>query len=447
MHRFIPELAGHAVPRYTSYPTAAEFHDGVGAADQRRALARVRADRSVSLYVHIPYCHEICWYCGCNTGAIGRSDRLQAYVDALAMEIDLVSHRLAGAVTSVHFGGGSPNALSPDAFTALAVLLRDRFAIGDRAIWAAEIDPRHFSAEHARAFATAGVSRISVGAQTFAPHVQAKIGRLQPLRTIADAIGHARAAGIAHINLDLMYGLPGQTLDDIAATIATARTFHPDRVAMFGYAHLPRSLPRQRRIAHKALPDAEARFWQSALAHDLMVEAGYQAIGFDHFARTEDSLAIAAQSGRLRRNFQGFTDDQATVLVGLGASAISQFDTLLVQNEKHVGRYRLRVGNGALAGARGVVRRSDDRLRGELIERLLCDGDVDVATFAEAYGRNPADFNAAIRSLRRYADQGILTVSDYHVRLTPEGRPYARLAAAAFDDRRSSGDRRFSKAV
>jgi len=445
MHRYVPELARCAVPRYTSYPTAAEFHDGVGADAQCRALDRVGAGEPVSLYVHIPYCREICWYCGCNTGAVGREDRLRTYVDALMREIELVSARMKGLVSRIHFGGGSPNVLDPANFTALATGLRARFAVAADAEWAAEIDPRHFTAEHAAAFAAAGISRISVGVQTFAPHIQVRIGRLQPRRMVAQAIADARAAGIGRINLDLMYGLPGQSLEDIAATIATALTLAPDRIAMFGYAHLPAALPRQRRIDAATLPGAEARFWQSALAHDMLVEAGYQAIGFDHFARPRDTLAIAARAGRLRRNFQGFTDDQAHILIGVGASAISQYDDLLVQNEKHVGRYRLRVGNGLLPGVRGIVRRADDRLRAELIERLLCDSAIDVAAIAAARGRDLAALQPALDRVAALTRYGIAEFDGTRVRVTPQGAPYVRIVAAAFDVHRAAGS--FSKAV
>ncbi|WP_431471078.1 radical SAM protein [Sphingosinithalassobacter sp. LHW66-3] len=357
MHRYLPDLAAQSVPRYTSYPTAVAFAPGIGAAEQVAAQQAIAPGTPVSLYLHIPYCHEICWYCGCNTGATGRPDRVSAYRDALLREIETVGARVRGTAVSVHFGGGSPNALAPADWAEIAAGLRSAFDIAPHADWAAELDPRTLSATDAEAIAAAGIGRASLGAQTFAPHIQHRINRIQPFRTVAQAAADLRAAGVARINLDLMYGLPDQRLDDIAATVAQALTLRPDRVAMFGYAHMPRMLPRQRMIDSARLPDAEARFWQSALAHDLMLEAGYRAIGFDHFALPGDSIAQAAREGRLRRNFQGFTDDPATTVIGLGASAISQFDTLFVQNEKHSGRYRMLAGNGAPAGARARARR------------------------------------------------------------------------------------------
>lgn len=446
-HRFHADLAERAVPRYTSYPTAAEFHAGVGAREQAEALATVAPGTPVSLYLHIPFCHEICWYCGCNTGAIGRVDRIAAYRDALLREIETVGAQMRGRVVSVHFGGGSPNALPPGDLLAVAGALRNGFDLDPEAEWAAELDPRTLSADYAQALAAAGIRRASLGAQTFAPHVQKRINRIQPFRDVARAAHDLRAAGIARINLDLMYGLPGQSLDDIAATIALAQRIAPDRVAMFGYAHMPRMLPRQRMIDDAALPDAAARFWQSALAHDLLVEAGYQAIGFDHFARPEDGIAVAAREGRLRRNFQGFTDDPAAVVIGLGASAISQFDGLLVQNEKHVGRYRMLAGNGLLAGVRGVARTPEDRLRTEIIERLLCDGTVDAAAIAERHGRPASALAAALPPLEALAARGLIALDGLRVTVLAEGRPYARLAACAFDAYRAAPPQRFSRAV
>lgn len=447
IHRYFPELAGRSVPRYTSYPTAADLNDATGAEAQRSALTAIADDAPVSLYVHIPYCQSICWYCGCNTGLAGRADRIEAYRDALGREMDLVAPLVRGRVGQVHFGGGTPNVLDPVAFTALARRLGDAFAIPADAAWAVEIDPRCFTPAHAEAMAAAGVRRISIGAQSFAPRVQAKIGRIQPLRAVADAVAAARRAGIAGINLDLMYGLPAQTLDDVAATIQAARTLDPDRIALFGYAHMPRLLPRQRRIDESALPGAEARFWQSALGHDLLVEAGFVAIGFDHFARPDDSLARAHRQGALRRNFQGFTDDPADALVALGASAISGFPGAIVQNEKHVGSYRMRVANGMLAGVRGIERDSDDQLRATIIERLLCDGTVDAGAMAGAAGRAVETFDAALERLAPLVELGIVALAGRRVTIAPVGRPYARLAALVFDRYRSEAVQRFSRAI
>jgi oxygen-independent coproporphyrinogen-3 oxidase len=447
MAKYLPDLASRSVPRYTSYPTAAEFNDGVGPADQAAALAAIAPGAPVSLYVHIPYCREICWYCGCNTGPAGRPERQIRYLAALDREIELVAGRMKGEVVSIHFGGGSPNALAAADFVALVGRLRDRFSVSGALEIAVELDPRGLDAAYAVALARAGVTRVSLGVQTFAEHVQRRIGRVQPLAMIAAAVRDLRRAGLNHISFDLMYGLPGQTRDDLADTIAEALTLEPDRIAMFGYAHIPQMLPRQRAIDDADLPDAAERFAQSEIAHDMLTFAGFQAIGFDHFALPGDPLARAATEGRLRRNFQGFTDEPGEAIIGLGASAISQFPGLLVQNEKHEGRYRMRVTNDSLAGMRGIVRTPEDRMRADAIERLLCDGSVDLAAVAARHGRPPCSLSEVLPTLGDYAARGLVRIDSCRCELTEDGWPYARLIAACFDRFRAAPPANFSRAI
>ncbi|WP_322963936.1 oxygen-independent coproporphyrinogen III oxidase [Sphingomonas fuzhouensis] len=447
MARYHPDLAGAAVPRYTSYPTAVDFTPAVGAERQALALLGVGRDMPVSLYIHIPYCHEICWYCGCNTGAIGRAARLDDYVEALLAEIATVARLLDGRVGSVHFGGGSPNVLSPAQLHRIADAIRDQFGVDEAAEWAMEIDPRGFDAERAAAVAAIGIRRVSIGVQTFALPIQRAINRIQPYDRVAGVVDRLRGVGIRHINLDLMYGLPHQGLDDIAATIAAALQLRPSRVAMFGYAHVPAMLPRQRMIDAATLPDAEARFGQSALADRLMGEAGYRPIGFDHYALACDSLARAAAAGRLRRNFQGFTDDPAEAVIGLGASSISQFDGVIVQNEKHVGRYRAAVRDGRLAGVRGVVRTAEDRLRGAIIAHILCEGRVDLAAVCSDHEADLHILDGSVAALDALAARGIVARSGGQVVMAETDRCYRRLVAAAFDARRVSVRGRASVAV
>lgn len=447
MHRYLPDLARRSVPRYTSYPTAAEFRDTVGAGEQGAVLDAIAPGAPVSLYLHIPYCQEICWYCGCTTGAVGRPERLGVYVEALERELDMVARRMRGHVVSVHFGGGSPNALEGAQFVALCDRIRARFDTAKPLEIAAELDPRTLDRAYADALARAGVTRVSLGAQTFAPHVQARINRVQPYAMVAQAVADLRAAGIAAVNLDLMYGLPEQSEEDLRATLEQALTLAPDRIALFGYAHMPRMIARQRMIDDASLPDARTRFEQSALAHDLLVDAGWRAIGFDHFARPEDSLSRAAEEGRLRRNFQGFTDEPGEAIIGIGASSISQYDGLLVQNEKHVGRYRETIAAGHLPGVRGVARTDEDRVRAAMIERLLCDERLDIAAVARAHGRTAESFADTLPALQALAARGLVRVDGWEVRILPAGRPYARLAAVVFDQYRNAAADRFSKAV
>jgi oxygen-independent coproporphyrinogen III oxidase len=434
MNLYLPDLYERSVPRYTSYPTAVEFHDGIGVDDQAAALDAVPDDMPVSLYVHIPYCREICWYCGCNTGALGRADRIGPYVEAVDAEIDQVARRMRGRVVSIHFGGGSPNALPEDTLTALIARLRTAFATVARPEIAVELDPRLASPAYADALAHAGVTRASLGVQCFAPHVQAHINRIQPSALVAAAVRDLRAAGIAAINFDLLHGLPAQTVVDVEQTIAQALTMRPDRIALFGYAHHPRLLPRQRMIDAAMLPRGPERFVQAVRAHDLLVAAGYQPIGFDHFALPGDPLARAARAGRLRRNFQGFTDDPGEAVIGLGVSAISQFPDRLTQNEKHVGRYREGVLASRLATVRGVARSAEDRLLGDVIERLLCDRIVHLDTVAHRHGTTtePA-FGFARDRLSALAACGLITIDRGIVTLSDAAVPYMRVVASAFD--------------
>lgn len=422
MPTFHPDLAALPVPRYTSYPTAAQFHAGIGATEQARALAAVRDGAPVSLYLHIPFCRQICWYCGCNTG-VAASDRLRRYEKALLHEIATVAGLLKGRVVAINFGGGSPNALAAPVLARILAALRHDFDIAADAEIAMELDPRAIRPGDAAALAAAGVSRVSMGVQTFAPHVQALINRIQPFETIAAAVAEFRAAGINAINFDLMYGLPGQSVIDLSETIAQAISLKPDRVAVFGYAHMPSAISRQRMISDLDLPGPAARFAMSTTAHRLFTAAGYDAIGFDHFALPHDSMAVAARDQRLIRNFQGYATEAGTALIGLGATAISQFSGLIVQNEKHLGQWETAANAGHLTGTRGVVVNADDTQRSHVIERLLCDGLVEV----------PEPLADALPRLAPHAARGLVRLHGRQVAITPDGWPYARLIASAFD--------------
>lgn len=440
MWPYHPELLATPVPRYTSFPTAAEFGDDVGANDMATALAAVGADEPVSLYLHVPYCREICWYCGCNTGAANRTGRVQAYLQRLGEEIDLVAAQLGGRgrVQRIAWGGGSPNALPADDFDRLMLRLKRAFGLDDPVV-SIELDPRGFDARWASTLGINGVSRASLGVQTFAPHLQRAIGRVQPTRDIASAMAHLRGAGVGSINFDLMYGLPGQSADDLRDTLDQALAMRPERLAVFGYAHVPHLLPRQRLIDATALPGAAERFAQAALAHRHLTDAGYEAIGFDHFALPGDDIARAAREGRLRRNFQGFTEDPSEVLIGLGASAISAFPGALLQNEKNAGRYHLRIANGRLATARGVRRSLADRVTGAAIEQLLCAGSAEL--------RYLPGLAHARQRLAPFEQAGLIGWFQDRLVLRDGALPYARGIAAALDPYRADSQVRFSNAV
>lgn len=435
MWTYHPALLATPVPRYTSFPTAAEFAPGVTAGQARAALAATTCE--ISLYLHIPFCEKICWYCGCNTGAVNRRQRLTSYLDALHQEIALVAETLppAARVTHLAFGGGSPNAIAPREFVRLMDALVVGFRLADPVI-SIELDPRTLSDEWGAVLAGIGVSRASLGVQTFASHLQAAIGRVQPLEMIERSVRLLRRAGVSSLNFDLMYGLPGQTRGDLLDTLTLSTRFGADRIALFGYAHVPHLIPRQRQIDATALPGPEERFAMAAVGYEHLVAAGYCPVGFDHFALPDDPLARAALAGRLRRNFQGFTDDQAPVLVGLGASAISSFPELLVQNEKNSGRYRMLLSQPELPVSLGVFRSADDRRRGKVIEGLLCNGWAEIGSEL-----------AAQVDLQPFIEAGLCRFAGSTLMIASDGLPYARTIAARFDPYRAQSPTRFSSAV
>ena len=438
MWSYHPELLATPVPRYTSFPTAAEFTPGVGAEDFEQALGQLAGD--LSLYIHIPFCEKICWYCGCNTAAANRPQRLASYLDALHREIALVAAQVPEGVQvrRIAFGGGSPNALPPAEFVRLFDALVLHFAPGAPTI-SVELDPRTLTEAWVPVLRSIGATHASMGVQTFAPQLQEAIGRVQPLCMIDRGVRILRRAGIESLNFDLMYGLPGQSRTDLAESLTLTERFGADRVALFGYAHVPGLIPRQRRIDAHALPGPSERFAMAQAGWEHLTGAGYVPVGFDHFALPGDALAQAATAGRLHRNFQGFTEDAAGAVIGLGASAISSFPGLLAQNEKNSGRYRMLLSQDRLATALGHRRTRDDRRRGALIEQLLCSGRARV-------GRDLLE--AAWGRLAPYAEHGLLEVDAGGVLIVPpRALPYARSIAAAFDPYRAHDPQRFSSAV
>ena len=440
MWPYHPELLAGNVPRYTSYPTAAEFHGGIGAQDMAEALRAVGEDEAISLYIHIPYCQQICWYCGCNTGSAGKAQRLTSYLAALEAEIATIAEKLdgRGKVTNIAFGGGSPNAIAPVEFVRLVDRLLTMFSCASPEI-SVELDPRIFNTEWAAVLAHCGVARVSLGVQSFSDDIQRAIGRIQPKAMVEKCISQLRDSGISAINFDLMYGLPGQSADDLHATLDTTIKLAPSRIALFGYAHMPQLFPRQRRISDANLPAPRERFALAQLGFNRLTDAGYTAIGFDHFARADDSLAVAAQQGKVRRNFQGFTDDGCETMIGIGASAISHFPNSIIQNEKNPGRYRMLALSSHLSATRGVTRGPDDRRRGHLIKQLLCTG---------SSGAIPKDILEQVRpAFEPFMQNGLARMEADAVVVEPVGLPYSRAIASLFDGYRTAESTRFSLAV
>ena len=437
------------VPRYTSYPTAPHFHAGVTNQTYRDWLGGVAPDAGLSLYVHVPFCDRLCWFCGCHTKQVLRYDPIAAYLPAVHREIGTVSELLEGRGTAValHLGGGSPSMLAPIDLLALAERVRTMFATDARFEFSIEIDPNDMTADRYDGLAQAGVTRISVGLQDFDPKVQAAINRLQTFEQTRDVVEGMRARGVASANLDVLYGLPHQTVATVEQTVDQALSMRPDRIALFGYAHVPWMKTHQRMIDEAALPSAAERLQQSMAAAERIVGAGYVPIGIDHFALPTDRLAQAAASGDLHRNFQGYTTDAAPALLGFGASSIGSLPGGYVQNVTATGDYMRHIAQDGLAIARGIGLSGDDRLRGFTIERLMCD-------FAVSFGALRARFGAAaetvIDELRTsaLADRDELLVpSADGVVVSARGRPFVRAIAARFDAYLERGTARHSIAV
>ncbi len=431
-----------AVPRYTSYPTAPHFHAGIGPDDYCGWLAELPSDARLSLYLHVPFCQELCWYCGCHTTVARHYRPVAEYQRLLLQELDLIGAALGGrrTVGHIHFGGGTPTMLLPGDLRSLGERLRQRFEIRDAAEFAVEIDPRRLTRETVAALAAIGVNRASLGVQDVNPEVQRAINRWQPFAVVERAVDWLRAAGIRGINFDLMYGLPQQTTAGIGRSVEAALALRPSRLALFGYAHVPWMKRHQRLIDEASLPDASQRAAQFEVAATRLEEAGYVAIGLDHFALPDDSLAVAQEEGRLHRNFQGYTTDDAAALLGFGASAIGSLPQGYVQNAVPIPRYREAIRQGRLATARGIRVSEGDRGRRAIIERLMCDFAVDLSGSA---GRLAAELEA----LEPFRADGLLTIDDRLIRVEPEGRPFIRTICAVFDSYLERSLARHSRAV
>jgi oxygen-independent coproporphyrinogen-3 oxidase len=438
------------VPRYTSYPTAADFSPAVGAAEAGAWLRSVRPDEALSAYVHIPFCEKLCWYCGCATSVPNGYARVAEYVALLIEEIRL-KVRATGphaGIGHLHFGGGTPNSLSAEDFQRVITALRGGFAIRPGAEIAIELDPRTMQDGQVAAMAAAGVTRASLGVQTLAPKVQAAVNRIQPPEMIEALVSALRAAGIPAINMDLMYGLPHQTAEDTAEAARFAASMGAARVSLFGYAHVPWFAKHQRAIEETALPGLEARFAQAEAATGALLAAGYRPIGLDHFAREDDPLARAAAAGHLRRNFQGYTDDPYDTLIAFGATAISQFGEGYVQNVKDRKAWGDAIWAGRLPAERGIALTADDRLRARAIERLMCDMSVDVGVVCAEMGAAPDALYDALVVAAPLAQDGLCMVSSSRITVPEEARLFLRTVARCFDARQpASLERRHAKAV
>ena len=445
-------------PRYTSYPTADRFVEAFGPAEYRQAL-RQRAEGGtvggtppLSLYIHIPFCEQVCYYCACNKIITKHHERSAEYLDALEAEIALHVAELGKgqSVSQLHFGGGSPTFLSDEEIGRLMNTLREAFRLAPGAEISIEVDPRTATPERLRTLAGIGFNRISFGIQDFDPAVQEAVHRVQSYESVRDLIVAARANGFESINADLIYGLPKQTPESFARTIQQIAELRPDRIALYAYAHLPERFKPQRRIHAEELPVGPGRVKMLGSAISGFIAAGYTYIGMDHFALPGDALSAARRQGRLHRNFQGYSTQPDCDLIGLGVSSIGRMGSTYSQNAKTLPEYYEAIGKGEFPVVRGLALTRDDLLRRAVIMAIMCQGRVEFESIELAHLINFREYFAAeLEDLKPLAEGGLVEIGDDSIQVTALGWYYVRGVAVAFDKHlRTDGRReRFSKMI
>ncbi len=445
-------------PRYTSYPTADRFVEAFGASQWQQALAQRASGAGLhgglaapwSVYVHIPFCESVCYYCACHKIVTRRHERAAAYLDSLEAEIALVTAQLGPGhrVSQLHLGGGTPTFFSDEELTRLMASLRSAVRFSDQGEFAIEVDPRTVDAGRLHHLAALGFNRLSLGIQDFDPAVQQAVHRIQPYDSVAALMGSAREAGFRSINMDLIYGLPGQTRASFARSLGQVAALRPERIAVYAYAHLPQRFKPQRRIDAKLLPAAPDKIGMLSQAIDQLQAAGYEYIGMDHFALPDDPLAVARRQGRLHRNFQGYSTQPESDLIGLGVSAISKVGPHYSQNVKALDEYDDALARGELPVARGLSLSRDDLLRRAVIMAIMCQGRVDFESIELAHLIDfKRYFGAELETLAELADRGLVTLEADGLCVTPLGW-YAVRAIAMVFDKHLQADRaatRFSK--
>lgn len=421
-------------PRYTSYPPANHFAGNVTPDTTAGWLEALPSGARVSLYLHIPYCRRLCWFCACRTQGTATDRPLAPYQSYLKSELALVGRHLRPdvAISSIHLGGGTPTLLPPDLIRELGEVLHAFRPWTPDAQFSVEIDPTEVDAPRIAALKEIGMTRASIGVQDFDPLVQESIGREQGYELTRDVVAMLRDAGVQSLNMDILYGLPHQTRARMTDSVQKVLSMSPDRVALYGYAHVPWMAKRQILIPAEALPDAEARLDLFDTARRLFVWDGYREIGIDHYAREGDSMAEADRNGTLRRNFQGYTVDDSVALIGIGASAISRYPQGYAQNISVSSRYSTAIEGGRLATERGHAMTDDDNLRADMIESIMCRFALDLPALAARHDVPLAMLRGITRGLReRFAD--CLTVEDDVIRITEQPRLIARLVAQEVD--------------
>ncbi|MFC3060655.1 oxygen-independent coproporphyrinogen III oxidase [Paenirhodobacter populi] len=422
------------VPRYTSYPTAPHFTADVGAEDYQRWIEAIPPGARISLYMHVPFCRHLCWFCACRTQGTQSEDTVRAYADVLLRELALLKPHLAPGVTlsRLHWGGGTPTLMPPDLIRRLAEATFDVVPMGEGGEFSVEIDPNEIDTARMDALAASGMNRASIGVQDFDPQIQGVIGRNQSYETTRAAAEMIRDRGVASLNADILFGLPYQSPEKIADSVQKLLSLEPDRVALYGYAHVPWMARRQVLIPSDHLPTPQERLALFRTARDLFLADGYDEIGIDHFALPSDKLSKARQAGKLRRNFQGYTDDLAEVLLGFGASSISRFPQGYAQNAPATSAHVAAIREGRFSTARGHAFAGEDRLRARLIEALMCDFHVSTAELIHDHGADPARLQALFQNCADHFGEMVQLGPD-GLTIPAPGRPLTRMIARHFD--------------
>ena len=426
-------------PRYTSYPTADRFHSGFTQNEYIQALkeqCKKSADQPLSLYIHIPFCNTICYYCGCNKIITKDKSRADAYIGYLEKELDLLAPHLGGKhpLAQLHFGGGTPTFLNDEQIERVFAMIRKHFQLIETGEYSIEIDPRKVSRDTVHHLGRLGFNRMSVGIQDFDPKVQQAVNRIQSVEETREVIDAAREAGFQSVSVDLIYGLPHQSVDSIKPTLETVLSLSPDRLALYHYAHLPHLFKPQRRIDTASVPSSEEKLDILQYAVQTLTDKGYVFIGMDHFAKPEDDLAIALHEGRLQRNFQGYSTYADTDLVAIGVSSIGKIGATYEQNEKDIEAYYQALDEGRLPIMRGYQLNQDDLLRRTLIQDLMCRFALNFSEYEKAFELQfDRYFQEELADLQKLAALGLLILHERGLQVTPKGRFLIRNIAMVFD--------------
>lgn len=447
MSRHLLNKYDQAVPRYTSFPTAAQFTNDINEQRARTSIAAIPESEEISLYIHIPFCHQLCHYCGCNTKVVNSYAPVREYLDYLDEEIEIVGRTMSTMphVARVHFGGGSPNYLEAPDMQDIIDRLKRHFAINDKTEIDVESDPRYLDLEMINAYKKMGVSRVSLGVQDFNPNVQRAVNRIQTFEQVKACVENLRSVGIKNINFDLMTGLPLQTLESVEETAKQAISLQPSRLSVFPYAHVPWMKKHQKLLEEYRMPDTALRFDMTQNVNKIIEKAGYISIGIDHFAKADDALSLALKGKTLRRNFQGYTDDTSQIIIGFGLSAISSYQNTYIQNTTDAPAYRAALLQGELPVARGCMLSDEDIARRNLIEELMCYFELDLKKYEVLLRLLPK----TRQTLAALAQDGLIELNDDggNLSVTKKGLPFVRVIAAAFDPYFVPQENRHARAI